>query len=568
MNLDQLIDQNLRDLVTVSLPGFRVELILCATIVALLFVRMLVPRWSWGPQGVTLAGAVLAAWAAFWPPILPEPAFLFGGVLVQDDFAVYCRALLALFLLLFAVFTWISGIPGLGSATEFYVLSLAALLGMCLMVSANHAVIVVLGLEMAGVPGYAMAGLLKHRRESSEAALKFAVFGAGTAGIMLYGISLIGGLLGSVHLPTMASRLAADLPQILAEQPAAAAVMSLGALMFLVGLAFKLSAVPFQFWTPDVFEGAAAEVGAFLSVASKTAALALLLRVTLLFTAPPSATVQAVDAPAVAASAPAVFSTISTPNSLTDSLGTPPATEAVRNFFVALLTVLAALTCTFGNWAAYGQQNLKRLMAYSTIGHAGYLIMPVAAAVALSGPTPEAAKAAVASALFYLVIYLFMNLGAFALTAFVRNTLSSEQIDSCAGLIRYQPLVAVCGTIIFFSLLGLPPLAGFMAKFSIFAALARAELWGLLAIAVFNTVLSLFYYLRVIKVMTLDPVTADSLPRQNLSNGAKLFLLAITVPLIVFGIWWNELFLIAEKAASAVVLPWGAYSGLTTRIGL
>ena len=202
-------------------------------------------------------------------------------MLVSDSFSVFMRGLLLLFALLFTTFTQISRMPDQDDTTEFYVLMLGALVGMCLMISANHLLIVLLGVEMASVPCYVLAGMLRNRRKSSEAALKYAVFGAGTAGVMLYGMSLLAGVLGSAHLPTMAPRLAE-----LLESGAGAdrsLVLVLGGLMLMVGVAFKLSAVPFHFWAPDVFEGATAEVAAFLSVASKAAALGLLVRLATAF---------------------------------------------------------------------------------------------------------------------------------------------------------------------------------------------------------------------------------------------------------------------------------------------
>ena len=187
---------------------------------------------------------------------------IFTGLLVQDSFSVVMQTLLMLFALLFVTFTRISGVPNDDDATEFYVMVLGAMIGLCIMVSANQALMVVLGIEMASVPCYVLAGILRHRRASSEAALKYAVFGAAAAGVMLYGISLLTGVLGSAHLPTMVQRLATWLTQPGdAQHRATAVVLALGGLMTLVGLAFKLSAVPFHFWAPDVFEGAPAEVG-------------------------------------------------------------------------------------------------------------------------------------------------------------------------------------------------------------------------------------------------------------------------------------------------------------------
>ncbi len=283
------------------------------------------------------------------------------------------------------------------------------------MVTANHALMVVLGIEMASVPCYVLAGILRHRRTSSEAALKYAVFGAAAAGVMLYGISLLSGVLGSAHLPTMAQRLA-DFLQNRGDPQYhnTAVVLVLGGLMMAVGLAFKLSAVPFHFWAPDVFEGAPAEVGMFLSIASKAAAVALLTRLALLFSG----------------------------GLLSPSAGAAIASLAsVRFCLAALIALLAAVTCTFGNLAAYGQTNMKRLLAYSTIAHAGYMMMPVAAAVRLAGDRahPERAWDAVAAIVVYLGVYLFMNFGAFAIVAFLRNARKSESIADYAGLVRRSP---------------------------------------------------------------------------------------------------------------------------------
>jgi len=237
--------------------------------------------------------------------------------------------------------------------------------------------------------------------------------------------------------------------------------------MVMVGLAFKLSAVPFQFWAPDVFEGAPAEVGAFLSIASKAAALALLVRLGLGFGfVEPSLETQ-VAARAVSQEQAKVVSTApASPAAEKPSLRA--ALQPARTYMAELIGLLAAVTCTFGNLAAYGQTNMKRLLGYSTIAHAGYMMMPVAAAVAMTGSDAAGARDAVASLAFYVGIYLFMNLGAFAGVAYLRNALGSEQIEDYAGLVRRSPGLAVCLAIVLFSLVGLPPLAGFSAKFAIF----------------------------------------------------------------------------------------------------
>jgi NADH-quinone oxidoreductase subunit N len=508
MSFYDLVQSALNDTLGTSLRAFAPELAICATIVLLLLARMILSARSGGAFVLAFAGSLVALYlAAPWHYLEPGAALasgvqkatpIFTGMLVYDKFSVSMRGLLLVFAVLFAVFTRISRVPEDEEATEFFVLILGATLGMCLMVSANHMLIVFLGIEMASVPSYALAGLLKHRRQSSEAALKFAVFGGATAGVMLYGISLLAGALGSVHIPTMATQLAAIVDSGLGAERGL--VLALGGLMVAVGLAFKLSAVPFHFWAPDVFEGATAEVGAFLSVASKAAALGLLARLAIAFSG----------------------------------------VEGARLFLSGLIVLLAAVTCTFGNLAAYGQTNIKRLLAYSTIAHAGYMMMPMAAAVILAGTSRPDASWAVAAMVFYAAIYLFMNLGAFAAAAFLRNASGSELIDDYAGLVRRSPGVAVCFAIMLFSLVGLPPLAGFSAKFTIFAALYRADLLGLLAIGVVNTVLSLFYYLRIVRVMVLAPEPAGRpAARVPLWSASGLFCLAVAVTLGLLFVWWG-----------------------------
>jgi NADH-quinone oxidoreductase subunit N len=509
-----------------SLTALRPELALCVTILALVLVRMILPGYKAGAYYVMLLGAAAALWLALPGGRMSgvESTPTFTGMLVVDSFSVSLRILLLLFALMFVGFTRASGVPNSDNATEFYVLTAGATLGMCLMVSANHALIVLLGIEMASVPSYVLAGILRQRRESSEAALKYAVFGAGTAGVMLYGISLLTGMLGSAHLPTMAVRLAHWLHENGgADHRVLLAVLILGGLMWMVGLAFKLSAVPFHFWAPDVFEGAPAEVGTFLSIASKAAALGLLARLAIMFSANIDAQVTA-------------------------DLAGP------RLFLGGTIALLAAVTCTFGNLAAYGQTNMKRLLAYSTIAHAGYMMMAVAAAVVVAGTSLGKMQDALAALVVYLAVYLFMNFGAFAIVAFLRNAIGSESIADYAGLGRRSPGLAVAMAILLFSLVGLPPLAGFSAKFVVFASLWDSGLIALLVIGGLNTVLSLFYYLRVVKVMVL---ASDSdgrpAPEVRLVSVPGMYGAAFAAMMLVLFLWWGGLWNIGQAAAKGLV---------------
>jgi NADH-quinone oxidoreductase subunit N len=570
VNLQEIVQHLYADsLASIDLL-FRPELTLCAAIVLILLLKIIGPTSRIDSFYVALFGSALALWWAL-PQNVPssyEPGFT--GLLAYDGFSVFIRAAVMLFTFLFCIFTRISGIPDREAGPDVYVLVLGASLGMCLMATANHLLMVFLGVEMASVPSYALAGMLKGRRKSSEAALKYAVYGAGTAGVMLYGISLLAGLLGSVHLPTMAVRLG-ELLSGPSLSGGTQMVLALAALMVMVGLAFKLSAVPFHFWCPDVFEGATAEVDAFLSVASKAAALGLLVRVALALTyipahsddklatsaqasaAPAAAIQQEIEQPVAASTAKVPAQAVAFQAAADAPVSTNEVTikalRPAREFVAKLLAFIAVITCTFGNLAAYGQTNIKRLLAYSTIAHAGYMMMPVAAALLLVEDHPQRAETAIAALAFYVGVYLFMNLGAFAVIAFLRNVLRSEEIADYAGLIRRMPIVTICFCTMLVSLIGLPPLAGFAGKFLIFAALVDAKLWTVLVIAGLNTAISLFYYLRVVKIMTIDPEPESRLPA-SIALIPGTFVVLLTVPVIVLGVWWDNLNLWANAAAA------------------
>jgi NADH-quinone oxidoreductase subunit N len=546
VNLGSLITGSLDDTLGVSLPLFRTELALAATIVLMLLCRMLPVLRRLDAGVVAFGGVLFALWYA-WSDFrgLPDGAGgtgvgmrreLFGGLLVFDSLTAYLRLLLAGFLAIYIPFTKTSGIPDQEDGADFYTLVLGATLGMCLMASANHLLMVFMAVEMASVPSYALAGMLKGRKASSEAALKYAVYGAGAAGIMLYGISLLAGLLGTCHLPSMAHELARVVDTGAGAASGSVMVLALGGLMLAVGLAFKLSAVPFHFWCPDVFEGAAAEVCGFLSVASKAAAVALLLRVCFGLGVPATG-----GGPLATAAA---------------GLAEPSTT---RHFIVCVVGLMAAVTCTLGNLAAYGQTNMKRLLAYSTIAHAGYLMMAVTAAVAMVGVDPAGARDAVSATAFYLGTYVFMNLGAFAIVALLRNRLRSEEIADYAGLVRSSPGIVVAMAVVLVSLIGLPPLAGFVSKFLVFSALVQAIQAGaerplmltLLVLGGLNTVISLFYYLRVLKVMTFEPPAenrvAGDVPLGSLPGA---LVTAVVVPVVLLGLFWSGLYACAQLAGS------------------
>jgi NADH-quinone oxidoreductase subunit N len=565
VSLQELVNKVIRDTLDTSVPLFLPELVICGTIVVLLLARLFRFTAWLHPFWIALAGSLVAFWYA-----LPAGGIdalgevgrqeIFTGMLVYDSLTVFFRLFLLAFAILFVVLVRFTGLADQQDGQDFYSLLLGATLGMCLMASANHLMTVFLAVEMASVPSYVMSGILKGRRRAGEAALKYAVYGAGAAGVMLYGISLLAGLLGTAHLPTIATRLVdMNIPGLIAAKQGGSQLMvlALAALMIMVGLAFKLSAVPFHFWCPDVFEGAPAEVDAFLSVASKGAAMALLLRVALGVT-------TTIGEPAASNQPATVQRTITaqtvalqqTPDGEAASAAGNDALSPVRTFLVRLLAIVAAVTCTFGNLAAYGQTNIKRLLAYSTIAHAGYMIMAVAAAIQLVGTSSTGAADAIEALIFYIAVYLFMNLGAFAIVAFLRNEIGSEEIADYAGLIRSAPVTSVALTVILVSLIGLPPLVGFFGKFYVFYALVVAGGWwmiALLVIAGINTAISLVYYLRVAKVVCMDPEPSGR-GRVTIGLLPGLYVLLITLPVLIYGIYPVPFTEIAEQATKNLLM--------------
>lgn len=492
---------------------FLPESAICGGIVLLLLMRLLAAfdRLHLGSMALVIVAAA-GIMAYLFDTSGTVPAF--GGLIVSDEYTRFARLIILGTAALTIVLSLITGLPDREDSGDFYVLLLGGTLGMLFMASSNHLLMAFMAVEMASLPSYALAGFLKGKRQGSEAALKYVVYGGGASGVMLYGISLIAGKFGTGLLPDVAKGFTA----VLAQQSATGvpdAVVILGTLFILVGLSFKLSVVPFHFWCPDVFEGAAAEVAAFLSVASKAGAFALTGRLLLVLSSP-------------------------------GSLG---GAESLARYFGAPLAGLAILTATFGNLAAYAQTNLKRLLAYSTIAHAGYMLAGVATLNA------EGAQAV----LYYLATYAFMNLGAFAVVAFVRNKTGSEDISAYRGLIYRSPWSVVFLGIFLLSLLGLPPLVGFVAKFQIFMAVyhagqtaaAGSSPWLgmvyytlLVAIGV-NTVFSAVYYLRVLKTMIFDrpleAVEGQPVPALGLSAGATAYGAALAAAVLVLGVWVDPL---------------------------
>jgi NADH-quinone oxidoreductase subunit N len=509
---------------------FGPELILVATIVAVLVVPLFTGRRP-------LVVALVAALGALVGVVL-TPDVALGGqgaltppgpapLVLADAFSVFFKMFILLTLIAIT-WLWLIGAAEhttlttsrmaagyearpLYAGPEFFVLLLTSALGMMLMVGTLNLLVIVVAIEMASLPSYAIVASDKGSRLGAEASLKYVMLGAASAAIMVYGVSLLYGRFGTLDLPTIAARIA--------QTPADAdLVFWLGLLALGVGIAFKIAAVPMHLWCPDVFEGAPIEVTTWLSVASKAAGLGLLLRIVNTFSVVPALTAAVL-----------------------------PLSWAVG--------VLAAVTCTVGNLAALRQESVKRILAYSSIAHAGYMLMAGAILIAPAGGSLQT-SAAMAAGAAYLLVYVTMNVGAFGATALVAWQTGSDHLSSFTGLGRRAPWIALPMAVCLFSLVGLPPLGGFAAKWFLLVALGKSAaaqpwLWALVTIAVLNTALSLYYYVRIIRQMFLteDP----ALPAVHAPAGGLVMVNACAVLLLLLGtLWFSPLGQRAERFATGL----------------
>ena len=415
-----------------------------------------------------------------------EPALVFGGMLRYDllGFAfkmlfIFGAAITALFMM---------DVEQVGRRAEAYLLLLVAALGMSLMASAADLVMLYLAIETTSIPLYILAGFLTGDERSTESGFKYLLFGALTSAVMLYGFSLLYGFSGETSLYA----LAASFPTF--------SLLALGTIfLVLVGLSFKVSLFPFHFWAPDVYEGAPTPVAGFLSTASKAAGFAVILR---LFTV--------------------VFPSLSANWSL-------------------ILAVLATLTMTVGNLIALAQKNIKRLLAYSSIAHAGYAMIGVVAFSQLGA----------ASTVFYLIAYILTNLAAFGIVTAFGHVAGSDDVKAYYGLSRRAPTLALMMMVAFLSLAGMPPFGGFVAKVFVFAAAIEQGWVWLAVVGVLNSIIGLYYYMTVLKYVYLYRMEGEEEEKHPipLSRPYAIALTVLTIGIIAVGVIFAPWFGIATGAA-------------------
>src|SRR5262245_24457436 len=484
--------------VLASVRLFKPELALTAALLLVVLVDAFRPRGrDVINRGLTIAG--MGGALAVCLPLHGKSASLFSGMVVLDPLAVYFKILLiASSLLVILIFTFRNSreLSGLGQG-EFYALMLAVTLSNVLMSTANDLAMLYLALEMVSISSYVMVAYVKADRMPSEAArlsneasLKYILFGAVSTGAMLYGLSLLYGLTGTTSLPLIRDFLASGVPEV----NRLAVVMV--TLLVLAGFGFKTAAVPFHFWCPDVYQGAPTPVTAFLSIAPKAAGFAIMLR--FFFSGMASGTgwelSGAVDWPRV-------------------------------------LMLVSVLTMTVGNVAALTQTNMKRLLAYSSIAHAGFIMMGV---VALSANGARAM-------MIYLLAYVFMNLGAFLVVTLVHAHDGTFDLRDYPGLYRRAPGLTVAMAIFLLSLMGIPPLVGFMGKLYVFAAvIEKGYGWFALAGAL-NAAVAGLYHARVLTTIILEAGNEDKAPlKLALPDAAWVAVLAAANVVPILGWQWVE----------------------------
>ena len=456
----------------------------------------------------------LSAW--FWVDVNdrpPEELVHIFGTLAVDHFALFFKFLVlgAVALVVLASVDYVSKLERYQG--EYYALILFSATGMMLLAATRELISIYVSLELTTLPLAALATFLMTAR-SSEAGMKFLILGAISSALLLYGMALIFGFTGSTYLPEISQSIAERLS---GESFTSSFVLLLGIVLVVAGLGFKISSVPFQMWVPDVYEGAPTPVTAYLSVASKAAGFAILLRI--FYTA--------FDA------------------------------EALQVDWGMLFAVLAVASMTVGNLVAIAQTNIKRLLGYSTIAHAGYLLVGLAAVAAETGQETAIGPSGV---LFYLGAYAVTNLAAFFAIIAMSNKINSEEISDFAGMGRRAPYLSFALALALVALIGVPPTGIFIAKLYIFSAAIQSDLLWLAIVGVANSVVSAYYYLSVVKVMYLEPAPSEE--RVPSSHAFRLALGTSALGVVVLGVFPPPLLKMAEMAVNNLPTVAGAVGSI------
>lgn len=496
-----------------DLAFFTPEIALTATLLVAVLTDLVFRRSPLAVAGVAMAGFIVAG--ALVAGQSGTQASIFGNMIAVDPFASFVKLVVLLTAILVTVFSLFSSeLNAAGRKVgEYYTLLIGATIGLMLMAGASNLLMIYLAIELSSLSSYTLSGYTREASDSSEASLKYVIFGALSSGLMLYGMSVIYGLTGSLDL----SAINQALPGVIASGGTSAFLLLIAGVLVVAGFGYKISAVPFHYWAPDVYEGAPITITAYLAVASKAAGFAVLIRFF---------KVAFIDL-----------------NAISVPVGSWATLQGAD--WVTLVAILSVLTMTVGNLIAIWQSNLKRLLAYSSIAHAGYMLMGV---VVLNNE-------GLTAILLYFVIYLLMNLGAFYVVMLIANKTGSEDIEDYRGLGARAPFLTVTFAIFLISLTGIPPTAGFIGKLYLFAALINHGWVWLAIVGAINSVISLYYYVRILRNMFLrgeDRPAAAPLQFSRLQTATAV---ALLVPTLVLGVYFTPLVEIAQASVKMFGMP-------------
>jgi len=474
-----------------SLSLYWPELILTVTVLVTIIADLFYSAKESGKTALWVLGGLVLTYLAIRLQDSTIITTLFMENLAFDPYASFFKTLIILATVLVIFISQRTNELDGYRTGEYYVLLAIMVFGMFLMVSAIDLIMVYLAIEIVSISSFILAGYLRSDLRSNEASLKYVIYGAFSSGIMLFGLSIVFGLAGS-------TKFFAIQEAMWNLEGSADFAFTLATIFILAGFGYKISAVPFHFWTPDVYEGSPTSITAYLSVAPKAAGFALIIR---------------------------FFNQVFGDGA---SFIDPSLSTYTELPWPQLLAVLAVATMTLGNLVAMQQNNIKRMLAYSSIAHAGYMLMAL----------PTLSSQGVYAVMIYLVMYLFMNLGAFFVVIYVKSQGGGETFDDFNGLGWKMPIVGIVMTIFMVSLTGIPPTAGFIGKFYIFAAVINSgpHLYWLAIVGGINSVISLYYYMRVVKVMFLEGNSSENVLVPPFP--VMIILMALAIPSIIFGIYW------------------------------
>lgn len=476
-----------------SLEFFIPELILTITILAALITDLFVKKSKTNIIGWVLGVGLVVVGLSVYNLSSVPPTTLFLDMIVIDPFSSFMKIVIIISTLLVIVASWVNDELEKYRKGEYFTIMGIMVMGLFLMTSSVDVIMLYISIEVVSIMSFVLAAYLKLDTRSNEAGLKYVIYGAFSSGVMLFGLSIVYGLAGSTNYFAIQETLSN-----LDNSANPALIMAL--LMIFAGFGYKISSVPFHFWTPDVYEGSPSTITAYLSVAPKAAGFAMIIR---------------------------FFHQV-----FSDSIGlTSDAVGSTDLPWPEIIGVLAVVTMTMGNLVAIQQKSIKRMLAYSSIAHAGYMMLAL----------PVLSVDAVESVMIYLFIYVFMNLGAFFIVIFVKNKTGGESFEDFEGLGWKMPIVGAFMTLFMLSLTGLPPTAGFVGKLYIFKTLVGAGsefLWLVVAGGV-NSVVSLYYYFHVVKVMFLGGKRSDVITYPPSTMFGLMIFTAI--PSLLLGLYWNPL---------------------------